>query len=100
MKSIRIAATLALGLATPALACADTVALRDGSVISGEFLGATSRSVQIRTGDGIRRLPIADVARVELDPRPEAAPAVAPADSDQRVVIVGTGPALSIERAR
>jgi len=98
MTPIRIAAVLALGLATPVMVHADTIALRDGSVIHGEFLGATARSMQVRTRDGIRRLPITDVARIDLDPRPEAEPDSPPPDTGQRVLIVGTGPEQTIER--
>jgi len=87
-----------LGAALPA--SADTVHLRDGRVVTGEFLGATARTLHMRTRERIRRLELSEVERVELDPRQDEEPVAARSGpvAGQRVTIVGTGPAQAIER--
>jgi len=100
MQSLLTTAALALALAAALPAAADSVHLRDGRVLTGEFLGATARTLHLRTAGQIRRLSLSDVARLELDARPqEGAPAAAapPPGQDARVVILGTGAAQVIE---
>lgn len=96
MSSVLRAAVV--GAALPA--GADSIHLRDGRVLTGEFLGATARTLHLRVAERIRRVPIAEVARMDLDPRSEAEPvgAASPSRREERVTIVGTGPAQAIER--
>ena len=100
MSSVLRAAVLGAVLCAALPAGADSIHLRDGRVLTGEFLGATARTLHLRVAERIRRVPIAEVARMDLDPRSEAEPvgAASPSRRDERVTIVGTGPAQAIER--
>jgi len=54
-------------------ASAETVTLRDGSVISGTYLGGSSREVKIAVDDQIRTLNVSDILRIEFNATPEPA---------------------------
>jgi hypothetical protein len=73
MRILQIAAAIA----TLGLACADTVVLKDGRVINGNYLGGTPRQVRIDTGDRVETLDVGKVARIEFG-SPEVAAAPAP----------------------
>jgi hypothetical protein len=60
---------------------ADTVTLRNGRVLNGNFLGGTPRQVRLDLGDRIETLDVGDILRIEFGggvPAPVAAPATAP----------------------
>ena len=48
------------------MAAADTVTLRDGTVISGAYLGGSPREVKIAVGETVRSLAIADIAAIQF----------------------------------
>ena len=52
---------------------AETVTLRDGSIISGTYLGGSPREVKIAVDDQIRTLNVADIWRIEFNATPEPA---------------------------
>jgi len=68
-------AGLTLGLA--AIGFADTITLRNGSVISGTYLGGTARQVRIDDGTNVRSLDVGDIQRIEFSGAP-AMPAPLP----------------------
>src|SRR5262252_6641015 len=62
------------------LGFADTIMMKDGSVIKGTFLGGTARQIRVDDGSGIQTLDVTDVKRIEFGgmaappPPPLAAP--------------------------
>ena len=60
---------------------ADTVTLRDGRVLNGNYLGGTPRQVRLDMGDRIETLDVGDIVRIEFGGQ-AAAPARSP-DRDQ-----------------
>src|SRR5216683_5044858 len=66
-------------LATATLGLADTLTLKDGRVVSGTYLGGTSRQVKMESSDRIESYDVSDVAKIEFQspaPPPAAAPPV------------------------
>jgi hypothetical protein len=45
---------------------ADTVTFKDGTVITGAYLGGSAREIKIETGDEIRMLSIENIARIDF----------------------------------
>lgn len=79
-----IYAGLVLSLAT--LGFADTITLKNGTVINGTYLGGSARQVRIAAGDNVQTLDVTDIQRIEFGgssmasaPAPVAAPAPPPA---------------------
>lgn len=58
--------------ATMAIAAADAVTLRDGTVVRGTYMGGSPREVKIAAGENIRSLTVTEVAEVRF--APSAAP--------------------------
>lgn len=63
MKLLGIGLSLAFVIAATA---ADTVTLRDGTVIAGIYLGGSPREVKLEIGDQIRTLDVAEVAGIQF----------------------------------
>src|SRR2546422_218009 len=57
---------------------ADTVALKNGSVINGTYLGGTARQVRIDVGDNIQTLDVSDIVRIEFTGPPAPPPPPVP----------------------
>lgn len=94
-----LGAACAAMLATGAASATDLVVLRDGRELHGEFIGATGRSVHLRTADGVERRDLSQVASIRLGPRePSPEPEHAAPHAGDRVIIVGSGPDQSIEQ--
>src|SRR5215472_3798639 len=70
-----IYAGFALAFATCAIA--DTITLKNGSVINGTFLGGTARSVRVDAGDNIQNIDVADIVRIEFGGPPPTPPPTA-----------------------
>ena len=75
-----IYASAALAFAT--LGFADTITLKNGNVINGNYLGGSARQVRVEVGDRIQNVDVSDITRIEfggmaapVDPPP---PPVAP----------------------
>src|SRR5947207_16017783 len=67
-------------LATAVLGFADTLTLKDGRIVSGAYLGGTSRQVKMEVSDRIESYDVSDVAKIEFQaPAPPQAPAPAAA---------------------
>lgn len=61
-------AVLAFGLCIPALsAFADTLELRNGSVIKGTFVGGSEAQITFRVGSSLQHYPINDVTSIRFD---------------------------------
>ncbi len=73
------------------IASADTLFLRDGRTIEGQFLGGTARQIRMAVGDGIQSFDVSDVASLRFEgsgatatPAPPAAtPAPTPAPAPE-----------------
>ncbi len=63
MRLMQIGLTVALVTAATA---ADTVTLRNGQVVTGTFLGASSREMRIDVGDQVRTLDLSQVAGIQF----------------------------------
>jgi hypothetical protein len=74
MRLLHFGLAFALAMA----AFADTVTLRDGRVLNGNYLGGTPRQVRLDMGDRVETLDIGDIVRIEFG-EPAAAPTAAPA---------------------
>jgi hypothetical protein len=59
-------------------AFADTVTLKSGRVIEGNYLGGSPRQVRMEVGDRIETLDVSEIARIEFGTMPTA-PAASPA---------------------
>lgn len=98
--STKFAALTVAFLATNAVA-ADTLIMRDGRELTGQFIGSTAQSVHVRTAKGIERFALRDVHTIRLEPRAATRERKEPAAGDdraQRAIIVGQGQTQSIER--
>ncbi|HEY2391110.1 MAG TPA: hypothetical protein VGK22_08040 [Candidatus Angelobacter sp.] len=61
-------AIVAIGFCMPTFsACADTLELRNGSVIKGTFIGGSEAQISFRVGSSLQRYPVADVVSVRFD---------------------------------
>jgi hypothetical protein len=61
-------AIVAIGFCMPAFsAFADTLELRNGSVIKGTFIGGSEAQISFRVGSSLQRYPVADVVSVRFD---------------------------------
>jgi len=56
----------ALAFTIASMAFADTVTLKNGRVVNGNYLGGTPRQVRIDTGDRVETLEVADITRIEF----------------------------------
>jgi hypothetical protein len=72
-----IAALLTIAVAAPAFA--DTIKLRSGKVVTGQFIGGDSKSVRVLLDSGIvSEVPLDQAVAVEFSPRKPAAPPAPP----------------------
>ncbi len=55
-----------IALAFASLGFADTITLKNGSVINGTYLGGTARSVRVDDGQNVRTLDVSDILRIEF----------------------------------
>jgi len=96
---------LTIAVAVPAFA--DTIKLRSGKTIQGQFIGGDSKSVRVLLDNGqVSEVPLEQTVAVEFSPRkppappPEAAPkpaaAAAPKPAPRRTVTVPAGTALNV----
>jgi hypothetical protein len=100
-----IAATLVLAAALPQ--SADTVRLRSGKAIQGQFLGGDSKTVRVLLDNGqVSEIPLEQTAAVEFTPRkppppppppaPKPVAAPAPAAEERKSLSVPAGTALNV----
>lgn len=78
----RLACALVFALLVSA-ACADTLELKNGSVIKGRYMGGTESEISFQVGSSVQRYAVGDVASLAFDsaapaPAPSATPALAP----------------------
>ncbi len=72
---VRFATLLAFLFVWAAMASADTLELKNGSVIKGTYLGGTEREINFRVGSRIQHFAVDDVSSVTFDmPVSETAP--------------------------
>jgi len=97
---------IALALALTATAFADTITMKDGRKVNGNYLGGSPRQVRIDTGDRVETLEVADIIRIEFGateftarqsrpapaPAPAPAPTPAPAPRNERTTIFRPDP--------
>jgi hypothetical protein len=78
----------ALGCAFLTMGFADTLYLRSGTTIQGNYAGGDTRNVKILVGNHVETYPIEDIARLEFGGAPaaqtQAAPAPAPRYTEDR----------------
>src|SRR5438105_2802130 len=63
------------------LAFADTITLKNGSVVKGTYLGGTARQVRVDDGSNVQTLDVDDIRRIDFDspaPAPPPPPAQRP----------------------
>ena len=69
---------IAIALLTASAGFADTITLRDGTVLNGTFLGGTARQVRMEVGDQIRSFEISEVNKIDFGSLAPQANAPAP----------------------
>jgi hypothetical protein len=71
---------LLVAIAALSIASADTLTLRDGRTVEGQFLGGTARQVRMAVGDSVQTFDVSDVASLQFEGAklPAAPPAPAP----------------------
>src|SRR6266545_6610015 len=90
---------LAVALAVAGTGFGDTLKLKSGRVVNGNYLGGTPRQVRMDTGNSLETFDVADIARIEFAPAAEpAAPAPQPAErprilKPEPVIRAGAAPA-------
>jgi hypothetical protein len=77
--------TLLCILAAISLASADTLTLRDGRIIQGQYLGGSARQVRIAVGDSVQTFDVMDISNLQFEAGKQA-PAAAPAPPSATVV--------------
>lgn len=98
--------SLGLALTLAGIGLADTVMLRNGSVVKGTYLGGTARQVRIDSGDQIRTIDVDDISKIEFTapastaaapppPAPAPAAATAPLQARPSIVTPNAAPAAS-----
>jgi len=94
---------LRIALAASAIVClrADTLALREGKVIEGTFLGGNTRQIEfLATSGKTLKLPIGDVVGVNFSAAPAPpppAPAAEPAKSGSRPLMIPAGTSFRVK---
>jgi hypothetical protein len=73
---------LFIAVAAVSILSADTLTLRDGRTVQGQFLGGTARQIRMAVGDSVRTFDVSDVAGLEFEgPSAAASTPAAPAPS-------------------
>ena len=101
---------LMAALAMLPFAWADTLTLRDGRTVEGQYLGGNARQIRLAVGDGVQTFDVTDVADLHFEaakastaqPAPKPAPAAQPAPPAQPAVSAQAGTAqaeTAVERA-
>ena len=57
---------------------ADTLELKNGSVIKGSYVGGSDTTISFRVGSSVQQYSLADISSLKFDERESAAPARAP----------------------
>jgi hypothetical protein len=68
-----------IALLLAASAWADTLTLKDGRVIRGQYIGGTADAIQMNVDGTVQTFDVRDVVSLSRDSNPAAAPATAPA---------------------
>jgi hypothetical protein len=66
MRRFRSAASFGLALALAATGLADTLTLKNGTVVEGTYLGGTARLIRMAVGDGVQSFGVDTVAEVRF----------------------------------
>jgi outer membrane lipoprotein SlyB len=78
---------IAVAFVAVTLAFGDTIIMRDGRVLHGNYLGGTPRQVKIESGDQIQTLDVADIARIEFGGSAPMVSGQAPPREERREVL-------------
>jgi hypothetical protein len=76
-----------VAIAALSIASADTLTLRDGRTVEGQFLGGTARQVRMAVGDSVQTFDVSDIASLQFEgaklpsPAPLPPPSAPPAAS-------------------
>src|SRR4051794_19773888 len=63
---------------------ADTITLKNGSVVNGTYLGGTARTLRVDDGSNVQTLDVSDVAKIEFGSGAPAARYERPVDRNDR----------------
>jgi hypothetical protein len=95
---MRIHLLLVTALALSA-AFADTLTLRNGQTVEGQYLGGTARQVRMAVGDSVQTFDVSDVASLRFEGGPSQA-AVAPAAPAAPMAPAAPAPSMAAEQPR
>lgn len=98
MKDKHKCGYLLLMILTSSLGFGDTLALKNGSLIKGKFLGSTETEISLRVGSTVQKFNVADVVSLDFDSATPTADVVPPPQSSlpeapEAKVQVGVSPA-------
>ena len=91
--------TIALALAICGAGFADTLTLRNGRMVNGNYLGGTPRQVKMEVGDRIENYDVADVVRIEFGAPAAAQSPAPPPEPPRRAPILRPDPVTVAEAA-
>ncbi len=74
-------------LVTLTAMAADTVTLKDGRVVTGTYLGGSSRDLKLETGDRIQTLDVSDVSSIQFGSSQQRSGAAVPAAPASEVML-------------
>lgn len=78
VMKFRVASVLFLVFGAAMLLKADTLELKNGSIIKGTYVGGTDARISFRVGSSVQQYAVADIASLKFDERESAAPAHTP----------------------
>lgn len=70
--------SLTLGLLAIGMLNADTLELKNGSVIKGSYVGGSDTTISFRVGSSVQQYPLADISSLKFDERESSVPARSP----------------------
>jgi hypothetical protein len=74
-----LAATLLLRLLAPARALADTLEMKNGTIVSGQYVGGSATTVRFETAQGVQVTPTSDILAITFSGGAASAPTAAAA---------------------
>jgi len=77
-RGLVFALTLATLTLAAAMACADTLELKNGSLIKGKFLGGTDSEISFQVGSSLQKYNVADIVSLKFDSNGAGADAAPP----------------------
>lgn len=93
---IRLIGTLLITLCLTSSGLADTLELKNGSLIKGKFMGGTETEISFQVGSSLQKYNIADIVSLKFDSEKPAAETMMPQPAEPKTQEPTTKPAPSV----